>query len=184
MEEQPKVTLAPAEEPDPDSAAGQQLRRKRRWFVAGIAAAAAVVVIALCAGALSVFAAIRGVRGDAAESRAAHARADQACLELEKRLNRLSPPGSTTAPAARAAAVQAENGAIRIYVGELTQQRDQDAWRQLLDARTTYAEALARTPAFYVAPKTNDGLAVTDELAQWSPAACAGPIHRLGAPDL
>jgi hypothetical protein len=28
-EEQPKVTLAPAEEPDPDSAAGQELRRER-----------------------------------------------------------------------------------------------------------------------------------------------------------
>jgi hypothetical protein len=46
------------------------------------------------------------------------------------------------------------------------------------------AQAKTRTPAFFVAPRTADGRAVTDELADRSPAACAGPIRRLAAPDL
>jgi hypothetical protein len=70
----------------------------------------------------------------------------------------------------------------------LNNQREQDAWRQLLDARTVFADALdrqakSRTPAFYVAPRTDDGLAVTDQLIQWSPAPCAGPVRRLAAPE-
>jgi hypothetical protein len=78
---------------------------------------------------------------------------------------------------------------VRIYLDRLAGQREQDAWRQLLDARTVYADALdrqasARTPAFYVAPRAGDGRTVAAELERWSPASCAGPIRRLAAPEL
>jgi hypothetical protein len=114
---------------------------------------------------------------------------DGDCLGLEQRLNRLTPPGATTTVPARATAVRDENAAVRIYVEQLRDQQSQDGWRQLLDARTAYAEALdrqarARTPAFFVAPRTPDGHAVADQLVRWSPDACAGPIRRLAAPDL
>ena len=163
--------------------------RRRRWFVWGIAIAAVIVVVALCAGALSVVSTVNGVRGRAADARAARALRENDCLDLEKRLNHLVPPGSTTGPAARATAVRDENAAVRIYVGQLDTQRDEDAWRQLLDARTVFADALdrqakSRTPAFYVAPRTDNGLAVADQLVQWSPAQCAGAIRRLAAPEL
>ena len=150
---------------------------------------AAIIVIALCAGALGIISAVDGFRDRSDDARETRALRDSACLELEQRLNRLTPPGATGGPQSRSIAVQSENAAVRIYVNEIHSQRDQDGWRQLLDARTAYAEALAqqaksRTPAFYVAPKAGDGRAVTDELARWSPAPCAGPIRRLAAPDL
>jgi hypothetical protein len=72
----------------------------------------------------------------------------------------------------------------------LHSQRDEDGWRQLLDARTVYADQLdrqakARTPAFFVAPRdSGDGRAVADQLVDWSPAPCAGPARRLASPDL
>jgi hypothetical protein len=164
-------------------------RRRRRWFITGIAVAAVIVVVALCTGALSVVSAVNGVRDRAADVRAARTLRENDCLDLEKRLNRLIPPGSTTGPAARATAVRDENAAVRIYVGQLDTQRDEDAWRQLLDARTVFADALdrqakSRTPAFYVAPRTDNGLAVADQLMEWSPEQCAGAIRRLAAPEL
>ena len=164
-------------------------RRRRRFFSAGIAIAAVVVVAALCAGGLSVVSAVNGIRQRAATaSEARHLREDD-CLELERRLNRLAPPGAATGPAARAVAIRDENAAVRIYLDQLHIQRDEDAWRQLLDARTVFADELdrqakSRTPAFFVAPRTTAGQAVADELEQWSPAQCAGPIHRLAAPEL
>jgi hypothetical protein len=163
--------------------------RRRRWFLIGIGVAAAIVVVAICAGTLSVVSAVRGVKDRASEAREARELRETDCLDLEQRLNRLTPPGSTTGPAARATAVRDENAALRIYLDELDSQRDQDAWRQLLDARTVFADALdkqakSRTPAFYVAPRTADGLAVTDEIVRWSPAPCAGAIRRLAAPEL
>jgi len=175
--------------PLPTDSGDPRQRRRRRWFVWGIAIAAAIVVIALCAGALSVVSAVNGVRDRAADARAARALRENDCLDLEKRLNRLVPPGSTTGPAARATAIRDENAAVRIYVGQLNTQRDEDAWRQLLDARTVFADALdrqakSRTPAFFVAPRTDNGSAVADELVQWSPAPCAGAIRRLAAPEL
>jgi hypothetical protein len=108
---------------------------------------------------------------------------------LEQRLNRLVPPGATATPQARAVAIRDENTAVRIYVTVVRHPRDQDAWRQVLDARTAYAEALdrqakSRTPAFFVTPRTPDGRPVTDLLIRWSPAPCAGPVRRLAAPDL
>ena len=172
-----------------ESEAEAKKRRKRRLIVAGIAVAAALVVIALCAGGLAVLRAVSGFQDDAAEAREDRRLRDGACLELEGRLNRLVPPGATTTPQARAVAVRDENAATRIYVGRLGDQRSSDGWRELLDARTAFAEALdaqakSRTPAFFVAPAPRDGVALTDQLARWSPAACAGPIRRLAAPDL
>jgi hypothetical protein len=178
-------TAAPAAE----TAEAKQEQRRRRLTVIGISVGAAIVVIALCAGALGVFSAIHGMRRDAADARESRRLRTADCLELETRLNRLTPPGATTTPAARATAIQDENAAVRIYLTRSLSQRDADAWRQLVDARTAYAESLqqqakTRTPAFFVAPRTGDGQAVADQLAQWSPAACAGPIRRLASPDL
>jgi hypothetical protein len=158
-----------------ESEAEVKKRRRRRLVVAGIAVAAAVIVIALCAGGLAVLRAVSGFRDDAAD--------------LEGRLNRLVPPGATTTPQARAVAVRDENAATRIYVGRLDDQRVGDSWRELLDARTAFAEALdaqvkSRTPAFFVAPAPRDGVSLADQLTRWSPSACAGPIRRLAAPDL
>jgi hypothetical protein len=173
----------------PESEAEQRQRRRRRLFVIAIAVGAAIVVIALCAGALGIISAVDGFRDRSDDARETRALRDTACLELEQRLNRLTPPGATGGPQTRSIAVQSENAAVRIYVNEIHSQRDQDGWRQVLDARTAYAEALAqqaksRTPAFYVAPRAGDGRAVTDELIRWSPEPCGGPIRRLAAPDL
>jgi hypothetical protein len=181
-----RVTFA--EEPDPESEAGRRQRRRRRLFVTGIAVAAALIILALCAGVLGVISAVSGVRDQAADARESRRLRETSCLELEQRLNRLTPPGATANPPARATAIRDENSAVRIYVEQARSEREQNAWRQLLDARTAYAEALmqqakTRTPAFFVAPRAEDGSAVTDQLARWSPAACAGAIRRLAAPD-
>jgi hypothetical protein len=170
-------------------APGDKERRRRRWFVAGISAGAALIVIVLCAGTFAVISAIDGVQDRNEEVREARRVRDAECLGLEQRLNRLLPPGATTTPQARAVAIRDENSAVRIYVSQLRDPGDQDGWRQLLDARTAYAEALdlqakSRTPAFYVPPRAPDGVAVTDELVDWSPEPCAGPIRRLAVPDL
>jgi hypothetical protein len=175
--------------PAAGGAAEPRQRRRRQWFVAAISVGAAIVVLALCAGALSIVSAVSGVQDRADAARESRRLDDQDCLGLERRLNRLIPPGAATVPAARANAVRDENSAVRIYVDALDNQRDEDAWRQLLDARTVFADALdkqakSRTPAFYVAPRTTDGRAATDELADRSPASCAGSIRRLAVPDL
>jgi hypothetical protein len=177
-----------AEEPDPNSEAGRRQGRRRRLFVTGIAAAAALIILALCAGVLGVISAVSGFRDQAADARESRQLRDTSCLELEQRLNRLTPPGATANAPARATAIRDENSAVRIYVEQSRSEREQNAWRQLLDARTAYAEALmqqakTRTPAFFVAPLAEDGSAVTDQLERWSPAACAGAIRRLSAPD-
>ncbi|MET0494135.1 MAG: hypothetical protein ABW000_13500 [Actinoplanes sp.] len=177
---------ASAAGPEPDLKA----RRRRRLFIGGIVAGAALIVIALCGGGLAVIAAVSGFRDGAADAREGRQLRDSACIALETRLNRLTPPGATLTPQARAVAVRDENAAARIYV---TQggggERTADNWRQLIDARAAFADALdaqakTRTPAFYVAPAAGDGRAVTDQLARQSPAACAGAIRRLAAPDL
>ena len=164
-------------------------RRRRQWFVAAISVGAAIIVLALCAGALSIISAVDGVQDRADAARDSRQQHDQRCLDLERRLNRLIPPGATTGPAARAIAVRDENSAVRIYMDALRGQPDEDAWRQLLDARTVFADALdkqakSRTPAFYVAPRTADDRAVSDELADRSPSSCTGSIRRLATPDL
>ncbi len=168
----------------------EQQRRKRRWWVAGISIGAALIVIALCAGVLSIFRAVDGVRDRASEARETRELRDLNCLDLERRLNRLTPPGATAGPAGRAVAIRDENSAVRLYLGEIRDERAQDAWRQLLDARAVFADALdrqskSRTPAFYVAPRSeNANESLADDLEAWSPAPCAGPIRRIAAPDL
>ncbi len=164
-------------------------RRRRRFFVAGIAAGAALIVIALCAGTVSVISTVDDFRDRADDRRETRELRDADCLSLEQRLNRLTPPGAAATPAARAAAIRDENAAVRIYVTALRNRRDQDGWRQLLDARTAYAEALdlqarSKRPAFYVPPRAPDGVAVSDQLIGWSPEPCAGPVRRLAVPDL
>ncbi|WP_305785127.1 hypothetical protein [Symbioplanes lichenis] len=164
-------------------------RRRRRWFVGAIVAGAALVVVALCAGGLAVLGAVSGFRDDADDAREERQLRDASCLELEQRLNRLTPPGATASPQARATAVRDENAALRLYLPQVRDGKAVDGWRQLLDARTSYAEALdtqaaSKTPAFFVAPKSADGKAVTGELVRLSPGPCAGPIRRLQAPDL
>ena len=165
-----------------------QKRRRRRWFLGAVGAGAALIVLALCAGALAVIASVSDFREDADDVREDRAYRDSACLELEQRLNRLIPPGATGSPQDRARAVRNENVALRLHLGRLDAAHTVDGWRQLLDARTAYAEALdaqgPRTPAFYVAPRTGDGRAVTDELVRLSPDPCGGPIRRLQSPDL
>ena len=171
--------------PEPDLKA----RRRRRLFIGGIVAGAALIVIALCAGGLAVIATVSGFRDGAADAREDRQLRDSACLGLETRLNRLTPPGATLTPQARAVAVRDENAAARIYITQVGGERTADNWRQLIDARAAFADALdaqakTRTPAFFVAPAAGDGRAVTDQLARQSPAACAGAIRRLAAPEL
>ncbi|MBL7254911.1 hypothetical protein [Paractinoplanes lichenicola] len=157
--------------------------------MAGISVGAAIVVIALCVGGLSVIDAVSGVRDRADDARETRAVRDQNCLDLELRLNRLTPPGATTSVPARAAAIRNENEAIRIYLTQVADERAQDAWRRILDARTVYAdtsERLVKSPTqpFYLPPKNDRGVPLADDLLEWSPQSCAGPIRRLAAPDL
>jgi hypothetical protein len=164
-------------------------RRRRRLFIGGIVAGAALIVVALCAGGLAVIAAVSGFRDGAADVREDRQLRDSACIGLETRLNRLTPPGATLTPQARAVAVRDENAAARIYLTQIGGERAADNWRQLIDARAAFADALdaqakTRTPAFFVAPAAGDGRTVTDQLARQSPAACAGVIRRLAAPEL
>jgi hypothetical protein len=173
----------------------RRARRKRRLIVAGVAVGAALLVLAICAGGLAILSAIGGFTDDTRDDRQQARVRDTACLELEGRLNRVPPPGSAANPPARAAAIRNENAALRPYLADLElrggppAQESLTGWRQLLDARGTYAEALdkqasSRTPAFFVAPRDGDGVTVADQLARRSPATCAGSIRRLAAPDL
>jgi hypothetical protein len=52
---------------------------------------------------------------------------------VEKRLNELIPPGATSDPKARAAAITNENAALRIYLGQDAGSRTADWWRQVPD---------------------------------------------------
>jgi hypothetical protein len=163
--------------------------RKRRFWVIVISAGAAIVVLALCGGGVAVISAVHRATSGAAEAREDRRRLDADCLELETRLNHLTPPGASTTPVGRATAVQDENAAVRIYVNQLASSRDADLWRQLLDARTSYAGALqvqarSKAPAFYVAGRAADGQSLGDRLLRASPASCAGSVRRLVAPDL
>ncbi|MEU4213859.1 hypothetical protein [Actinoplanes sp. NPDC026623] len=164
-------------------------RRRRRLFIAGISVGAALIVIATCTGGLAVINAVSDLRDAADDARERQRLRDSACVALETRLNRLVPPGATTTPRARAVAVRNENAATRIYVVQLQDEQAGDGWRQLLDARTAFAEGLeaqakSRTPAFYVAPESADKVSVSEQLIRWSPAPCAGAIRRLATPDL
>lgn len=191
----------------PAPAPGQPAPRTRRrpWWIGG-AVAAAVLILLLCGGAGALAAGFGRLAREADDTRGGHARADAACLELEKRLNRLAPPGSAANPGQRAAAIRDENAAVRPFLSEIEQlrvgwhdaDRDDDdrrarggwdeAWRQLVDARSAYADALDRQvtkgePAFFLAPQDRRGRPVLKELRH-APESCAAAIRRLAAPDL
>jgi hypothetical protein len=184
-------------------------RRRRRLIIGGIAAGSALVILLVCLG----FGALLrlGFRAaDAAdESGDRSARADRACQDLETRLNRLVPPGATGGdPGRRAAAIRDENAAVRPFLAELEasdgdgRDRDRDhgwggddsrewlaSWRQLIETRELYANALDRQvtagePAFFVAPKDDRGRSVVETLEQGSRDSCLGSIRRLARPDL
>lgn len=178
-------------------------RRRRRLTIAGIAGAAVLVLLVCgCLGA-----AVAGLGRFARESdreRTAQARAESACRDLEKRLNRLTPPGATSSPGQRAAAIRDENAALQPFLSEIERLRgwwehddgddgdDGDsrgaAWRQLVDSRTSYADALDRQvtngdPAFFIAPQDRDGRPVLERLERGS-ESCGAAARRLAAPDL
>jgi hypothetical protein len=181
----------PATDPPPPAE-----RRRRRWWVAGIVTAAVVVVLALCTGAGFLVAGIDRAtdRDDDRERRTAQT-AD-ACLALERRLNRVAPPGAALDLRRRAAAVRDENAAVRPFIeqvdsyvrGRQSYARWVEGWRQLVAARITYADALDRQaaggePAFFIPPRTDRGEPALDNL-EWGHTYCAGPARRLAAPDL
>jgi hypothetical protein len=182
----------------PDPAA-----RRRRWLIGGGIAGAAVLVLLVC-GCLGAFAAGVGrLAHEADRERTVQARAESACRDLEKRLNRLSPPGAAANPGQRAAAIRDENAAVRPFLSEVERLRgwwngDEDdgdardgrgeSWRELVDARTSYADALDRQvtngePAFFIAPQDRAGRPVLDRLER-GPQSCAAAARRLAAPDL
>jgi hypothetical protein len=190
--------------PAPEQPADRTTRR--RWWIGGAIAAAAVFILLVCGSMGALAAGFGRLAREADDTREGHARVDAACLELETRLNRLAPPGSTANPGQRAAAIRDENAAVRPFLSEIEQlrigrpddDRDDDErrgrrgwdedWRQLVDARSAYADALDRQvtrgePAFFLAPQDRRGRPVLEELRH-APESCAAAIRRLAAPDL
>jgi hypothetical protein len=210
------TTPTPVDPPaEPETAATPEAappaeRRRRRWWVAAIAAGAVLVVLLVCGGIALVGAGFRhAVRSAEAHDRS-NERVRAACVELERRLNRVAPPGAAPDAKARAAAIRAENAAVRPFLADLDasaadrggdhdrdrRRRDDDRWPQgwaaqwqrLVDARTAYADGLDRAapggePAFYLPPQTEQGHSVADRLKA-GPDECAASARRLAAPDL
>ncbi len=187
-----------------DGGPGGQVRRRRRLIIGGVIGAAVLLVLLGCLAVATVVRSGARLVERADENDRRHERLTESCLELETRLNRLIPPAATGGdPRRRADAIRDENAALRPLLTELegmTEERGhrQDrrradwasGWRQLVEARTAYADALDRQstagePAFFVAPRTDRGDdAVVAALEQRGPDTCAGSIRRLGQPDL
>jgi hypothetical protein len=173
------------------------IRRHRRILVIGGAVFAALV-IAMCAGGIAVISAIDGIADRAEENERSIVRTDAACVELERRLNRLTPPGAAEDPRDRATAVRNENAAVRPFLADIGQlpgdsrehrQDWVDAWSQLVEARSAYAGALDRQeaggePAFFVPPQGQRGKPVVERLVDAGPDSCDGSVRRLASPDL
>ncbi|MDP9797704.1 hypothetical protein J2S43_006216 [Catenuloplanes nepalensis] len=195
------------ETPAPPAAGDAPKRRglDRRGWTLVVAGALALILLLICGGLIAAAAAVRGAVDRARHDRAVEAETlgdvDAACLDLEQRLNRLTPPGATNGPATRAKAIRDENVAARPFLLELDRLRSDrpddshveqswpDGWRQVIEARATYADALDRVagggdPAFYLTPRDEDADPVLDELIADGPAACAGALRRLGDPSL
>ncbi|GAA4451076.1 hypothetical protein [Phytohabitans houttuyneae] len=172
--------------------------RRRRRMLAIAGGVLAVLVIAVCATGIALISAIDGLADRAEDNERGVARTDTACTELERRLNRLVPPGATENPQARATAIRNENAAVRPFLAELDQlpgdrrehRRDWlDAWSTLVEARAAYAGALDRQvgggePAFFVPPQGQRGKPVVERLVDAGPDSCDGSVRRLAAPDL
>jgi hypothetical protein len=194
---------APADEATPGA---DPARRRRRLIIGGVIAAAVVVIVLGCLAAAVVLRSSVRLADRVDDNEARHERLTEACVELETRLNRLAPPGSTGGdPRRRADAIRDENAAVRPLLAELDEmtadredrefprdrRRDDwaGAWRQLIEARTAYADALDRQsaagePAFYVAPRSVRDGSVVSELERHGPHTCGGSIRRLAGPDL
>ncbi|SDX98885.1 hypothetical protein SAMN05444365_101304 [Micromonospora pattaloongensis] len=191
---------------EPDAADAPPPRRGGRgWLIALAIAVPVVLALLVCGGIAALASGVQQMGRDADETRHGRERASAACLDLEKRLNRLAPPGAATDATERAAAIRAENAAVRPFLARVEQVRrvpghDEDAerdghrgawqesWGLLLNARTAYAEALERQEvggqrAFFLAPQTGDGTPAL-EVLQDGPDSCAGVLRRLTAPDL
>ncbi|HWH00811.1 MAG TPA: hypothetical protein VNV66_16205 [Pilimelia sp.] len=190
----------------PPAAGDRGAARRRRVLVAAVATGAALVLLACFAGAGLLFWTVRRAEVEADRSHRADVRAREACAALENRLNRLTPPGAAGDPARRAAAIRDENAAARPFLDDLAAGRHPGrhrgaradrmeerpwvrAWRDLLQARTAYADALERQagggePAFFLPPRTPRGVPAVEVLQRRSPAECRGVVRRLAQPDL
>lgn len=166
---------------------------RARWLLpSAIGLGVLLLVGALVAG----FSVWRVSTAAAARSEAA-SRLDQACSQLEQRLNRLVPPGATSSAADRAEAIRDEDAAVRILTAELDRlpKRARNYrslpgdWQALITARERYAIDLdsgPRTgrPAFFVMVRTNDGTDRVDRIIRRSPDSCDASVRRLATPDL
>jgi len=172
-------------------------RRRRRMIAIGGGIFAALV-IAVCGGGIAVVSALNGLADRAEENERSVSRTEAACVELERRLNRLAPPGAAEDPRDRAVAVRNENAAVRPFLAEIDglpgdrhgrRQDWVDAWGKLVEARAAYAGALDRQatgaePAFFVPPQGQRGKPVVERLIDAGPDSCDGSVRRLAAPDL
>lgn len=194
---------APDADDVPTSPGSAPAANRRRRLIVAIAAAVALVVLLVCACAGALAAGVGRLAREVDRARETHSRLDAACRDLEKRLNRLTPPGAAATPGRRATAIRNENAALQPFLSEIEQlphrrgrddddddrrARLADGWRQLLDARSRYADALDRQaangePAFFVVPRDRHGRSVTDRLRN-APPECAAAARRLAAPDL
>ncbi|ROT32176.1 hypothetical protein [Micromonospora sp. HM5-17] len=176
--------------------------RRRRLIIGGVAGTV-VLVLLVCGGLVALAAGVGRIIRHSDDVERARSRTATACRDLERRLNRLTPPGATSGPRQRATAIRNENVAVRPFLAELEQmpgwrddrddtedrrERHAELWRRLVDARAAYADALDRQasggePAFFVVPEDRRGRPVTDRLERW-PASCAAAARRLAAPDL
>jgi hypothetical protein len=178
-------------------------RRRRRLIIGGIVAGVVVLLLLACVAAAAVIRAGAELVDRADDTERRYDRLAEACLELETRLNRIVPPGATGGdPRRRADAVRDENAALRPLLVELEamsarREHREDrrraewasGWRQLVEARTAYAEALDRQatagdPAFFLAPREPGDGSVIETIERSGPDSCAGAVRRLGHPDL
>ena len=193
----PPDESAPGGPVDGETSSGSVSARDRfralRWPVLGVAAFLALMIVfgvVVSCGALRL-----GATADA-QSRAA-TRVDTACLAMETRLDRLSPPGAATNPDARATAIRYENIAVEPFLSELDRLEPEvkryeplrSGWQQLVDARERFAadldvQAQTGRPAFFVFTSDTAGRDRVKQLLVLAPDSCDGTVRRLTAPDL
>ena len=164
-----------------------------RWPI--VAVVGFVVLVTVLAIIVAVGVTRIGASADA--STRAATRVDAACLGLETRLNRLSPPGAATGADERATAIRYENVAIEPFLAELDRLPPKSRryeplraeWQRLVDAREKFARDLdtqAQTgrPAFFVLTMDSAGRDRVKQMLRLAPDSCDGAVRRLAAPDL